>query len=114
MSNLVVLRGVIAADPIRRDLPDGHAVVQFDLTTSPGTGVPVAWHDPSEPANVTVGTEIVVVGVVRRRFFRVAGSTQSRTEVVAEVVVAARRRRRVADLLARAAGEVLSVGDAIS
>ena len=37
---------------------------------------------------------VLVVGRVRRRFFRVGGSLQSRTEVVADVVLAARQRRR--------------------
>lgn len=38
-------------------------------------------------ANVEVDTELLVVGTVRRRFFRAGGSTQSRTEVVADKVV---------------------------
>ena len=41
------------------------------------------------------GNELVVVGTVQRRFFRVGGATQSRTEVVAESVIPARRRKQV-------------------
>jgi hypothetical protein len=44
----------------------------------------------------------VVVGAVRRRFFRAAGSVQSRTEVSASKVVASRNRataRRVVDTM---------------
>ena len=58
--------------------------------------MPVAWLDPPTggvPAGP--GDELVVVGSVRRRFFRSGGTTQSRTEVVAERVVAAARRRDV-------------------
>ena len=42
-----------------------------------------------------MGVDVVVIGTVRRRFFRVGGATQSRTEIVADVVIPARRRRRV-------------------
>jgi single-strand DNA-binding protein len=103
-ANLVVLRGNVADAPALRDLPSGSVVAQFDVSTAIhvdgriATGsVPVAWTDPSpsDLARVAAGVDIVVVGTVRRRFFRVAGATQSRTEVVAESVVPARRRKQV-------------------
>jgi len=97
--NLVVLRGSLSADPQERVLASGQTVVQFDVITRDDSGaqtVPVAWMEPP-PAGVPVapGEHLVVVGSVRRRFFRASGSTQSRTEVVAERVVAATRRREV-------------------
>jgi single-strand DNA-binding protein len=52
------------------------------------------------------GNEVVVIGRVRRRFFKSAGSTQSRTEVVAETVVKAGQRGRVAAALARVRGRL--------
>jgi hypothetical protein len=58
--------------------------------------VPVAVLDP--PAWVRAletGDEVMVVGHVRRRFFRVAGATASRVEIVAEAVAPARDRRRL-------------------
>jgi single-strand DNA-binding protein len=55
------------------------------------------------------GDEVVVIGRVRKRFFRVGGATQSRTEVVATRVVPARRRAQVAKALGHAI-EVLSGG----
>ena len=62
--------------------------------------MPVAWFDaPATGRALTAGTDVVVVGSVRRRFFRTAGATQSRTEVVAERIVAARRGREVRRLL---------------
>jgi len=42
---------------------------------------------------------VVVVGVVRRRFFRAGGATQSRTEVLAEKVVRTSRTRAAQKLI---------------
>ena len=97
--NLAVVRGSLAGEATTRELPGGGIVAQFDVTTRDEAGrqtVPVAWPDPP-PAGVPtdVGGDLVVVGSVRRRFFRSGGATQSRTEVVAERVVAADRRRDV-------------------
>lgn len=99
--NIVVLRGTLTGTPRTRDLASGRRVAQFDVTTTlddhePAASVPVAWFDPP-PAGlpVDVGDEVVVVGSVQRRFFRAAGATQSRTEVVAERVVPATKRREV-------------------
>ena len=101
--NLVVLRGTLAGEPRTRDLPSGSALTQFDVTTRDDgrtQSVPVAWFDaPASGRGLTAGTDVVVVGSVRRRFFRTAGATQSRTEVVAERIVAARRGREVRRLL---------------
>jgi hypothetical protein len=107
-TNLVVLRGSVANAPALRDLPSGNVVAQFDLITAvhvdgrvATSAVPVAWTDPSpsDLARVGEGVDIVVVGTVRRRFFRVAGATQSRTEVVADAVIPTRRRRQVDRIL---------------
>lgn len=107
-TNLVVLRGGVANAPSLRDLPSGSVVAQFDLITAVhvdgrvgSSAVPVAWTDPSpsDLARVGAGVDIVVVGTVRRRFFRVAGATQSRTEVVADAVIPARRRKQVDAML---------------
>jgi|HigsolmetaAR201D_1030396.scaffolds.fasta_scaffold11197_2 single-strand DNA-binding protein len=116
--NVVVLRGTLTTEPRPRALPSGTALVQFDLTTRDDGGtqsVPVAWFDPPPAASaLTAGEEVLVVGSVRRRFFRSGGVTQSRTEVVATRVVPARRGREVAKALAavcrRLAGPV--AGDA--
>ena len=107
-ANLAVLRGDVVSTPTRRVLPSGAVVVQFDLRTESVDGsnrrvsAPISWSDPSAAAlrPVVADAEILVVGSVRRRFFRVGGATQSRTEVVAEVVVPTRRRARVQAVLA--------------
>lgn len=112
--NLAVLRGRLTGEAQIRELATGQVVVQFDLTTRDDTGthsVPVAWFDPPRGELAAgIGTELVVVGSVRRRFFRADGATQSRTEVVAERVVAATRRREVAKVLSGAQGVLSGPG----
>jgi single-strand DNA-binding protein len=63
----------------------------------------VAWFDPpASAATFAAGDDVVVVGRVRRRFFRAGGATASRTEVVADRVVPARAKARVRSALAAA------------
>ena len=111
--NVVILRGALSRLPESRVLRSGDVVVQYDVTVPGRDGgaaesVPVAWFaPPAGNADLEAGTEVVVVGRVRRRFFRgAAGATQSRTEVVAAKVVPARRakaaERLVLDALAEA------------
>lgn len=112
--NLVILRGALSRPPEVRDLRSGELVVEYDLKASardgaPAESVPVVWFSPpagAAAADLEVDTEVVVVGRVRRRFFRSGASTQSRTEVVADKVLPARRakaaERLVADALAAA------------
>ena len=107
--NVVVLRGQLSRAPEHRELATGSLVVGYELTVTrddgPAETVPVVWNDP--PANAVVdhepGSELVVLGRVRRRFFTAGGGTQSRTEVVAEELVGARQTRKVRALLSRAA-----------
>jgi single-stranded DNA-binding protein len=102
--NCVVLRGTVANVPEVRELSSGKVVTTLNLstTTSAGTwSVPVSFEGLL--ANTIIdGSDVVVVGAVRRRFFRAAGSVQSRTEVSASKVVASRNRataRRVVDTM---------------
>jgi len=76
----------------RVEFPSGAATILLDLASN-GRMVPVALADPSaEQAGLVVeGAELLVVGPVLRRYFRVAGATQSRTEIVADVLVPLRR-----------------------
>jgi len=109
--NVAVLSGTVTSDPTRRTLPSGLDVVNFDLSTTVGeqkVSVPLAWHDPSSSAmsSFELGEEVVVVGSVRRRFFRSAGQTQSRTEVVVDSLVPARRAKSARSLRAAAADRV--------
>ena len=110
-SNVVVLRGVVTSEPKIRTLPSGSTVTNVEVTTR-GDGltasVPVVVHDRS--VTVSTGDEIVVIGTVRRRFFRAGGVTQSRTEVVAHRIVTANRRRTVERLLAEAVALLAPIG----
>jgi single-strand DNA-binding protein len=107
--NVAVVQGCLSSAPVERVLPSGDRMVSLEVSVprrgpgQKGETVPVAW--PNPPANaidLAPGTQVMVLGRVRRRFFRVGGFTQSRTEVVAESVVPLRRPKRVADLLAEA------------
>lgn len=86
--NLAVLVGALARPAQDVALPSGDRLVSLEVTVrraeGPAEPVPVQW--PSAPAWASVldaGTEVAVLGRVRRRFFRRGGATQSRTEVVA-------------------------------
>lgn len=103
--NITVLQGCLSRPPERRTLPSGDVLVAYEVTV-PSSGerraesVPVVWFDaPASAADLEPDTDVVVVGRVRRRFFRAGGSTQSRTEVVAEQVVPARQAKRASRLV---------------
>ena len=104
--NLVILRGVLSRPPEWRTLPSGDALVAYEVTTRARDGaaltVPVTCDRADAPTDLETGAEVVVTGVVRRRYFRAGGGTQSRTEVVADVVVAARQSTRARRAVARA------------
>ncbi len=109
--NIVVLQGSLTRPAERRVLPSGDSLVGLEVTVPrPGEraeSVPVVWPGaPAAAADLDVGETVVVVGRVRRRFFRAGGVTQSRTEVVADVVVQARRTKRARTVVARAAARL--------
>jgi hypothetical protein len=58
--------------------------------TAPAVGLP----------SLKIGDEVVVLGHIRRRFFRTSGRTQGITELVAEHVVVGARPAKVDKLLA--------------
>jgi len=114
--NLAVLIGALSKTPEPRLLADGSTVWELDLAIrQPGRAaatVPVSWSAPpkgAEPASWSSGDELLVVGAVRRRFYRAGGATVSRTDVLAEAVVPTRQRKRAAALLADA-GALLHPG----
>lgn len=105
--NVVILRGRLSRPPKSRALPSGDILVAYEVTVPrPGRRaetVPVSWLEaPASAADLPVDEEVVVVGRVRRRFFRAGGATQSRTEVVADRVVPSRHRVRAGQALAGA------------
>jgi single-strand DNA-binding protein len=106
--NVVLVRGVVTRDPDIRTLANEVTLASFDLAVHPQDGprrtvpvvVPLDGSPRHEPP--AAGDEILVAGQVQRRFFRVGGATQSRTEVIADEVVPSDDRRRVRRLLAAA------------
>jgi single-strand DNA-binding protein len=106
-SNHVVLRGRLTSDPLVRSLPSGSTVTQLELTTTcdgAPVSVPVVVEStvaPTLPDTVVAGAELVVVGHVRRRFFRAGGVTQSRTEVVAAELHPVGRRKAIERTIVR-------------
>jgi single-strand DNA-binding protein len=110
--NLAVVSGIMTNEPVHRELASGDTMVQFDVSTSverdgrtTNISVPVSWRNPSATAvgALVAGNEVVVTGRVERRFFRIGGATQTRTELVAERCLPARRAKSVRSLLATAA-----------
>ncbi len=107
MTNVVVLIGRLARPAEARELPSGDRLVAYEVTVDRpnerAETVPVVWVGaPASAGDHDVDERMLVVGRVRRRFFRSGGGTQSRTEVVAEAVVNARHTKRAAAALDRA------------
>jgi single-strand DNA-binding protein len=107
-NNLVVLRGRVSGAPQLRSLPSGAAVVNFELSTLvDGLSITVPIAVEAESVDCELGDHVVVTGHIRRRFFRVGGVTQSRTEVVGTTVLRETRRKAVERALEQA-GELLA------
>ena len=105
--NVVVIRGRLSRPAEQRELPSGDKLVQLEITiprpNDKAESAPVVWYDaPAYALSFNVDQEVVVFGRIRRRFFRAGGTTQSRTEVVAEQVVTARQAKKVRGILERA------------
>jgi len=102
--NVCILQGRLTRPPEQRVVGDGRSLVTYELAVERAEGgaesVPVVWEGaPAVAVDLDVEAEVVVVGRVRRRWFRSGGATQSRTEVVAEGVVPRRSTKRVAKLV---------------
>ena len=113
--NVVVLAGRLSRPPELRALPSGDALAAYEVTVArlegPAESVPVVWYTPPARADrFSAGDDVVVVGRVRRRFFRAGGATASRTEVVAATVVPLRSAATVRRSVGRAVEEVASLG----
>jgi single-strand DNA-binding protein len=107
--NLAVLAGTLSKPAEPRLLPDGSTVWELDVSIRqdgrPAATVPVSWTAPAtgqDPGAWACGDELLVVGAVRRRFYRAGGATVSRTDVLADAVVPARQRKRASAVLAEA------------
>lgn len=110
--NVTIVRGTLSRPPDTRVLASGTTVVSYDVTVRPPDGgpaetVPVSWFEPpAAAARLGEGDEVLVTGRVRRRFFRAAGRTQSRTDVVADTVVRTSARIRAGKALEAARARI--------
>ena len=89
--NVVVLAGSVAADPVQRRMPSGDEVTELRLSV-PEAGkrllpLPIAVWDRSLARNalkgVGKGDEVLVHGLLARRFYRSGDSGRAVMEVVA-------------------------------
>ncbi|MGQ0432182.1 MAG: hypothetical protein ACT452_07225 [Microthrixaceae bacterium] len=113
-TNLALVVGTLTRPAEHRTLPSGDHLIVLDLTVRPAAGpaesVPIAWPDGSSAAvGWPVGTEVLVVGRVRRRFFRAGGVTQSRTEVVATSATPTHRATSARKVLQRALDDLVPI-----
>jgi single-strand DNA-binding protein len=116
--NVVVLQGVLARPAQYRELPSGSRLLTLEVTVPreglPAEPVPVVWFDaPAWGASLDAGCALVVIGRVRRRFFRASGATQSRTEVVAERVLRTSEVKRAQAAMAAAGATVEAAAAAL-
>jgi single-strand DNA-binding protein len=105
--NLAVLRGRLSRAPEEVALASGDLLVRYEVTVpradERADTVPVvAVSPPAHARGLEPGTEVVVVGRTRRRFWSAGGATRSQVEVLATEVVPARRKAGRTRALARA------------
>ena len=110
--NVCIIQGRLTRPPEQRVVGSDRTLITSEIGVDRPEGgtetVPVVWEAaPAVAVDLDVDVEVVVVGRVRRRWFRSGGATQSRTEVVAEAVVPRRAATRVAKLV----GDALTAAD---
>ena len=100
--DVAVVTGTLSSDPTVVELASGSRLHRYEVTSRHPAGtdtVPVVWFDPARPPALQAGDGVVVVGRVRRRFFRAGGATRSATEVVATSVGRTRATKRARQAL---------------
>jgi single-strand DNA-binding protein len=113
--NLAVLQGHLSRAPEEVALASGDLLVRYEVTVpradERADTVPVvAVSPPAHARGLDAGTEVVVVGRTRRRFWSAGGATRSQVEVLARTVVPARRRAGAT----RALGQALATLEAFA
>ena len=96
--DVVVIRGTLLEEPIERTLASGVTVTNWEVrVVESGVTrvVPVQWEDASRPVQaIGANDEVIVLGLVRRRYFKTGGVTAARTEVLGRI--AAKPTQKVA------------------
>jgi hypothetical protein len=112
--NLVVIRGECSGPPELRELESGRRLAAISVR-APGpdgrsTSVPVTvWEPAGWVEELAEGADVIVVGAVRRRFFRTAvGGAAARVDVEAVFIGRAGQRRQL-DAALRRTQETLDV-----
>ena len=95
--NLAVVCGHLSRAPEEIPLASGDLLVRYEVTVpraeERADTVPVvAVSPPAHSRGLEPGTDVVVVGRTRRRFWSAGGATRSQVEVLAATIVPARRR----------------------
>jgi single-strand DNA-binding protein len=114
--NLALLVGHLSRAPEEVPLASGDLLVRYEVTV-PRTDeradtVPVvAVGPPAFARGLEPGTEVLVVGRTRRRFWSAGGATRSQVEVQATDVVPVRRRASVTRVLGRALATLQGFAD---
>jgi hypothetical protein len=107
--NVGVLCGPCSGPAELRVLESGSRLATLALRCPSGPGeeratsVPVTvWDPPAWVETLEAGTEVVVVGRLRRRFYQRPGGVGSRVDLEAEIIGRARDRRRTDAALRKA------------
>jgi hypothetical protein len=98
--NVAMVRGRLSSAPRVTEFDSGDVLVRYEVTVpchdGPSDTVPVAWIGPAKQAqgvDLEAGAELVAVGRVRRRFYRLrSGGQASSTELLASTVVPGSRK----------------------
>lgn len=101
--NISIVAGTVSSAPEVRTLPSGDLVTTLSMTADGlvKVSVPLSLTNEATASALAVGDRVVVRGYVQRRFFRTAGTTQSRTELVVSEFALAGKRRDVRKLVAK-------------
>ena len=105
--NLVVVHGECSRPSDVRELESGTRLASLALRVpsdeGAATSVPVTvWSPPTWVEDLDVGDEVVVLGAVRRRFYKTGAGTGARVDVEAVAVARAGRKREISAILRKA------------
>ena len=114
-ANVALIRGECSTTPDVRLLESGSRVaslaVRCPAADGRTTSVPVTvWEPPSWVEALGPGDHVVVVGALRRRFYRGAGGVGSRVDLESTGIARTADGRRVRALVKRVAGLVDDFG----